>query len=60
MMPDHGRGAETDRPTPLPNSPADIHVISGDSELGIESADRLERRFTKSHVAAGNVLGLPI
>ena len=42
MMPNHGRGAEAQRPPALLQAPADIHVVPRDPELGIKSSDRLE------------------
>ena len=44
VVPDHGRGAEAERPAALLEPPADVDVVAGGAELRVEAADRLERR----------------
>ena len=44
MMPDHCGRTETEGPAVLLQAPADIHIVAGDAELRVESADRLETR----------------
>src|SRR5262245_13113457 len=58
MVPDHGSGVEPHRPPLFLHPPANIDVITGDTKLRVESADRPEVSFAERHVAAGNVLCL--
>src|SRR5215210_5959524 len=60
VVPDNRRGAEPQRPTALPQPPADIDVVTGNPEARIERANLFEVRFTKSHVATRDVLSLSI
>ena len=60
IMPNKGRGTETDFVIRLLQSPAYIHVVTSTLEDGIEAADLGECPLVKSHVAAGNVLGLAV
>src|SRR5437879_2802805 len=50
MVPDHGRRAEPQRLAAFPKPPAQVDVVSGDTELGIETADRLEGGLAHGHV----------
>src|SRR5438445_12165760 len=60
VVPDHGGGAEAQRPALLLQPPAHVHVVPGGAELRIEPADRLEAGFAARHVAPGEVLRLAI
>ena len=60
VVPDHGGRAEAERPAPLLQPPAYVHVITGGAKLRIEPADGLEAGFPERHVAAGDVLRLVI
>src|SRR6185503_11835153 len=42
MMPDHRRWTETQGPTVLLQTPADVHVIASYAELGVKSVDGFE------------------
>ena len=59
-VPDHGRGAEPEHVPRLEQLPADVDIVSGDAELGIETAHVLECPLTEGHVAPGKVLGLAV
>src|SRR4051812_42934920 len=56
-MPDEAAGTETDFVTLLLEAPADVHVVAGFAENGIEAGDVFEGPFVEGHVAAGNVFG---
>src|SRR5713226_8826528 len=58
VMPDHRRRAEAQRPGALRQTPAHIHVVTGDAELRIESTDGLEVGLAEGDVASGDVFGL--
>src|SRR6187455_1544656 len=60
VMPDNRSRAETERETLLLQPPADIDVVARDPELLVEAVDRLEACLSEGHVAAGDVLGLPV
>src|SRR5215207_176483 len=60
VVPDNRRGAEPQRPTALPQPPADIDVVTGNLEARIECAYLFEVRFTEGHVATWDVLRLSI
>src|SRR5205814_6815265 len=60
VVPDQGGRAEAQRPAPLLQLPAHVHVVAGGAELRIEPADRLEAVFAERHVAPGDVLRLAI
>ena len=60
VVPDHSRRVESQRPPPLLQPPTHVHVVAGDPELWIEAADRREARLANGHVAARDVLGLPV
>src|SRR5438132_12974331 len=60
MVPDHGSRAEPQRLAAFAQPPAQVYVVSGDTELGIETAHRLEGGFAHGHVAPWNVLRFPI
>ena len=57
VMPHDGARMEAERPPPLAQPPADVHVVAGGSELVVESPDLQQRRPAERHVAAGDVLG---
>ena len=56
MMPDQGRRVEAHRPASLLQAPAEVHIIAGDGEPAVESADGLQAGLSNGHVAARNVL----
>src|SRR5438094_9429303 len=56
MVPDHGRRAEPQRLPAFPQPPAQVDIVSGDTELRIEAAHRLEAGLADGHVAPWNVL----
>src|SRR5262245_28648058 len=60
MVPNHRTGAISQSPSLLLKSPADIHIISSNAELRIESAYGFQRRFAESHIAAGDMFRLAI
>src|SRR5439155_8892220 len=60
VMPDHRRRAESQRPAPLGQTPAHVHVVSSDAELRIESANGLQIGLAKGHVASRDVFRLAI
>ena len=60
VVPDHGARAETEFPPPGLDPPADIHVIPGDAESGVEPANLHQRRLAEGHVAAGDVFRLVV
>jgi hypothetical protein len=57
VMPDEARGREAQGVALLLETPADIDVVAGFAENGIETANLLKRPFVESHVAAGDVFG---
>src|SRR5882672_6467787 len=57
-MPDNRRWTEAQCPAFLLQSPTDVHVIPRHAELRVETADGLERRNSKRHVAPRDVLRL--
>jgi hypothetical protein len=56
VVPDNGRRAEAERPAAFPQPPADIDVITGDSELRVKAADCPKGVLAEPEVAAGDVL----
>src|SRR5438309_2904163 len=60
MVPDDRAGAEPQRPSSFLQPPADVHVVAGRTEPRVEPTDRNERVAPEGHVAAGDVLGLPV
>jgi hypothetical protein len=60
VVPHHRAGVEPERPDLVLEPPAQIHVVAGGSEAGIEPADRRQRRSPERHVAARDVLGLGV
>src|SRR6266568_7024605 len=60
IVPDESRGAEADLIASLLQAPAEIDVVSGPAEDGIEAADFSQSPFVEGHIAAGDVLGLAI
>ena len=58
VVPNDGGRAEAERQPSLAQPPADVHVVAGRVESGVEAADLLQRLPAKGHVAAGDVLGL--
>src|ERR1700759_3413999 len=59
-MPHKGAWTEPDFVTSLLKAPADIHVISGAAENGIESAEFGQNPFVDGEVAPGDMFGLAI
>src|SRR5205809_6853215 len=59
-VPDHGGRAEAERPAPLLQPPAYVHVVTGGAKLRIEATDGLQTGLPERHVAAGDVLRLAI
>jgi hypothetical protein len=55
-MPHDGRRRKTNRPTSLLDAPADIDIVTGNTENGIESTDFLQEGFAECHVATRNML----
>src|SRR6266516_2738899 len=53
MMPDHRGRTETEGPAMRLQTPAHVHIVAGDTELRIKSADRLQAGPAEGHVAAG-------
>src|SRR5690242_9039097 len=43
VMPDDRRRAEAQCPPAVLQAPADVHVVAGDAESGVEPADRSQR-----------------
>jgi hypothetical protein len=60
VMPDHSSRAKPQRPTALPQPPADIDVVAGSTKPRIEPAYLFEVRYTEGHIAARDVLRLSI
>ena len=60
VMPDERRRAEADAVAAFLQAPANVHVVAGAMENGIEAADLHQGPFVKGHVAAGNVFGLTV
>src|SRR5207253_9496812 len=60
VVPDHGGGAEPERPATLLQAPAHVHIVAGDAVAGIKPPDRLQRLLAEGHIAARNVLRLAI
>src|SRR5438034_2340566 len=60
MVPHDRSWTEAELPTRLLQLPAHVHIVASDAELRIEAADRLQRRFPEGHVAARDVLRLPV
>src|SRR5438309_7516018 len=58
MMPDHGSRTEAQFPAALLQTPADIDIVTGNTEKGIKATDGLKARFTKGHIAAWNMFRL--
>ena len=56
-MPDERPRREGDQEPLVLEPPADVHVVAGLAELGIEPVDRLEDLAAEGHVAAGDMLG---
>jgi hypothetical protein len=57
MMPHQGRGTEADRPSLFLDAPADINIVTGYTELWIESINLFQSLSPEGHVASRNVLG---
>ena len=57
VVPNHGSGTKAESPSPLLESPADIHVIAGSIKLRVEPPHGFECRLPEGHVAPGNMLG---
>jgi hypothetical protein len=53
MVPDHGSRVEPQPPALLLQPPADIHVVAGHAELGIEPANGLEEAFRNAMLQPG-------
>src|SRR5919199_6177963 len=60
VMPDHGGGAEPERPATLLQAPADVDIVAGDAVAGIKPSDRLQRLLAEGHIAARNMLRLAV
>src|SRR5205814_9154452 len=60
VVPDHGPCAESQRPLPLPQPPAHVHVVAAHAKLRIEPANPLEGLFAERHVAARDGFGLTL
>ena len=60
LVPNESRGAETEPMSGRQETPADVDVVAGDAELGTKPANLLERPLAERHVAARDVLGLPV
>src|SRR5438477_9369363 len=59
-MPDHRRRIETDLPTLILNSPADIDVITCRPKSRVKASYFQQLCFAKCHVAAGDVFSVAI
>ena len=59
-MPDDGCRAETERVADLEQAPADVDIVSRDAELRVESAHVFKGSLAEGHIAARNVLGVPV
>src|SRR5262249_17840045 len=57
MMPDERRGAESQMPAALLQSPPHVHGVTGFGVGRIEAAPLFERPPAKGHIASRNVLG---
>ena len=60
MVPHHRGRAESQLEVSLAQPPARVDVVSSDAKLRIEAADLLESAAPKRHVAARDVLCLPV
>ena len=60
VVPDDRGRVEAQRPAAIAEAPANVDIVAGGSELRIESSDLPETSGAKRHVAARDVLGLPI
>ena len=60
VVPHHRPGTEAEGPPSFLQSPADIHIVAGFAEDGIETADFIQRPFIEGHVATGDMLGFAI
>ena len=60
VMEDDRAGREAEAPAALEQSPADVDVVAGDAEVGVEAADGLEVGLADGQVAAGEVFGVAI
>src|SRR2546422_505456 len=60
VVPDKTGGAKSDLVTEPLQTPAKIDIIAGLPKHGIEAVDFVKRPFIKGHVAAWDVLGLPV
>src|SRR5213593_1657310 len=60
MVPDHRSRTETQLSTGILQAPADIPVVTGDSELRVKPTDRPKLVSSKGHITAGNVFRLPV
>src|SRR5204862_353557 len=60
VVPHHCGRVKPESPSLLLQPPAHIDVVAGHTELRIEPADGLEARLPERHVAAGDMLGLPV
>src|SRR5262249_18678846 len=56
-MPDHRGRRKTDGPAFFLNSPANIYVVAGSVKNRIKSADLIEARLPKCHIASGYMFG---
>ncbi len=56
-MPDEGRGTIAKREARVEHPPANIDVVTGGGELGIEAINLREGGFAEEHIAAGQMLG---
>ena len=60
MMPHHGRGAKPNGPALLLQAPADIHIITSRTKLGIKPRNGLQGCFAKRHITSRDMLCLRI
>src|SRR5688572_6121726 len=58
VMPYHGARVKTDLPPPLQQTPANIDIVSGRSELHIKASDSSEFPCSKRAITTGNVLSI--
>ena len=60
VVPDHRARTISEGPPLLLKSPANIHIVSRNPKLRIESTYGFQSGFAKSHITPGNMFGLGI
>src|ERR1017187_3978696 len=60
VMPDKARVGKRDLAAALEQAPTNVHVVARRAKLCVEPVGLIERPFPESHIAAGDVLRVPV